>query len=202
MKPLALALISCMAALACADRLVSIPTGTKVFSNHFKLEGIDWSDDHSRQASLTYGLNASVEVGVSWFRPSGEDGKFTFDGAYNVVAPIIDTSPGISVGFLDGGNVTPQGRAVYLAATYRIGNDGEHNQEEPTELDFGFWSRKTGLMFVGVALPFSGSFRLVAEHDSNSLTAGAEFRPVDPLVIKVLARDGRPALGLTWSQRL
>lgn len=202
MRVFALVALGATACLAQADRLVTVPTGTKVYSGYFKLEGVDWGGDKTQQAWLAYGVNRSLEVAATWFRPDGEKGKVSFDASYNVVAPITDTSPGISLGFLDGANVTPEGRTLYLAATYRIGNDGELNQDVPTELHFGFWSRKEGLLFAGASLPFSPQVRLVAEYDSLRITAGVELRPLQPMSVKLLARDGRPSLGLAWSQKL
>lgn len=201
MKPVAASILLAFSATTWADRLITVPTGTKVFSGHLKLEGLRWQDDDSERAWVTYGVNRSVEVGITYFRPSGETGKLSFDASYNIVSPILDTSPGISVGFLDGANVTPEGRAFYLATTFRLGNDGEYNQDVPTELHFGFWTRRTGLMFVGASLPLSQQVRLVAEHDSKSLTAGVDLRPMKPLSIKLLAREGRPAFGLAWTQK-
>lgn len=194
--------LAALAGVSWADRLVSVPTGTKVYSGYFKLEGVEWGGDKSQQAWLAYGVDRSVEVAATWFRASGETGKVSFDAAYNVVAPITDTSPGVSFGLIDGANVTPEGRALYLATTWRLGNDGELNQDVPTELHFGFWTRKEGLLFVGASLPFSPQVRFIAEYDSVRTTAGAEIRPLPALSVKLLARDGRPSLGLAWSQKL
>ena len=185
---------------ASADRVVLVPTGKKLLRGQVRLEGLDRPGDRGR-LWLGTGLLQSFELeGVlSEERPGTWAG--TFDFAYNHAPPITDISPGISVGVMDALNRTAEGRALYLAITYRYGNFGDLNQDVPTELTFGLWTRAEGLAFFGVSLPFSKELRFLAEHDSNRLAGGLELRPADGVAAKVIFEREGTALGLSLSLR-
>jgi hypothetical protein len=186
--------------VASADRVVLVPTGKKLLRGQIRLEALDRPGDRGR-VWLGTGLLQSFELeGVlSEERPGTWAG--TFDFAYNHAPPFTDISPGISVGVMDALNRTEEGRALYLAVTYRYGNVGDLNQDVPTELTVGLWTRPQGLAFFGVSLPFSQQLRFLAEHDSDRLAGGIELRPADGVGAKVVFEREGTAFGLILSLR-
>ncbi len=188
--------------LAHAERFITIPTGTKISSGTVRTELDRLPSENFWQAWLGYGVNQNidVEIGESWL--AGTASRPIFNVGYNYILPLTDISPGISFGIQDITNGSARGRAAYLALTYSYANDGDFNQETPTQVTFGFWTKKSGLLFVGVSLPFSYQFRLVGEHDGSALTAGVEFRPAHGTVLRFLSSDSRLLMTLSLTRKL
>ena len=90
---------------------------------------------------------------------------------------------------------------MYVAVTYRFGNNGKLNQDVPTEFTFGLWTRKKGAVFGGVTLPFSKVLSLVAEHDSVNLTGGVEICPFNGGAFRFLFRQNQVIVGLRVQSR-
>jgi hypothetical protein len=200
-RTLAAATVLLLSCAASADRLVLIPTGKKLLSETFQLEILT---DHSRDITMGWvglGLGQSFDVEVTG--ESFDDNRMvnSVDFSYNYTVPIVDFAPGISFGVQDAMNVTERGRNLYMAVTYRFGNYGELNQDIPTELTFGFWSRAQGVLFAGVRLPFSETFSVLAEHDSENLTAGIELSPHEGVAFKALFRQDQVMLSFRVQSR-
>jgi hypothetical protein len=179
------------ACAAPADRLVLIPTGKKLLSETFQIELLT---DRSRDVTmgwLGFGLGQSWDLELTGESFDDNTLQASLDFSYNYTVPIVDFAPGISFGVQDAMGVTQRGRNLYMAVTYRFGNYGELNQDIPTELTFGFWSRSEGLLFAGVSLPFSKSLSMIAEHDSENLTAGFQVSPHDGVAFKALFRQSQ-----------
>lgn len=191
-----------IATLACtssvfADRTLFSPKGTKLISNSFKIETVFSNSD--RYSWFAIGLSPQWELEAAHFDEAGQSNA-SISAVYNIVLPIIDISPGISFGVVDATNETIDGRAVYAAITYRYGNYGELNQDVPTELSFGVWTR-TGGAFVSTSLPFADFFRLIGEHDGRQLRAGVDIRPIEGLSLKVLFEPSRTLAGASFQAR-
>ena len=150
------------------------------------------------QAWFEAGLTKSIDFGLHLHQMDGERFAGTFDLGYNILVPITDIAPGVSVGMRDVIGNTELGRAAYAAVSYRIGNVGSMNQDVPTEITIGVWSRRSGLFFGGASLPLTKQFRLIGESDSKYVWAGFEVKPTKDAALKVLVRDGSPAVGLTF----
>lgn len=153
------------------------------------------------QAWVEAGLTKSFDFGIHLHQMDGERFAATVDFGYNILVPIVDIAPGVSVGVRDAIGNTELGRAAYAAVTYRIGNVGSQNQDIPTEIVLGVWSRRSGLFFGGASLPLSKEIRLLGESDSKYVWAGVEFKPVKDAAIRVLLRDGAPSIGLNFSRK-
>ena len=196
---LAMLMILCVAH---ADRFITIPTGTKIRAGTIRTEIQRLPSDNFWQGWLGYGINQNLdaEIGESWL--SGKSSGPELNFGYNYVLPITDISPGISFGVQDFTNTGKEGRAAYMAITYSYGNDGDYNQDTPTQLTFGFWTRRSGLLFVGLSLPFSEQIRLIAAHDGAFLMAGVEYRPTQATILRVLTQESRLFLSLSLSQKL
>lgn len=196
MRAPALALVFVLASSAFADRIFFIPTGRKLFAGNANLEYDRTPGTDSDYAWLTYGFTRTWEFQLNGQKLNGGDWKTGVDASYTFTYPLTDTAPGISVGALDLNNDTDPGRAVYAAITYRIGNDGLLNQFLPTDLTFGFWSRKEGLLFAGAELPFSDTLEAVAEFNGRQITAGFDITPIKGAKARLMFLDGRPTYGL------
>lgn len=197
-RSIALLLVICVcASSAFADRTLFSPKGTKLISNSFKIESVYSHKD--RYSWFAIGLSPQWEVEVGHFHESGQSNA-SISAVYNIALPIMDISPGISFGVVDATNETIDGRAVFAAITYRYGNYGVLNQDVPTELTFGVWSR-TGGAFVSTSLPFADFLRLIGEHDGRQLRAGIDVRPIEGLSLKILFEPSRTLTGASFQAR-
>ncbi len=191
MRFLAAASALLLSTAAFADRLILIPTGKKLLIEAFQLEILT---DKSRDITMGwfgFGIGQSFDFEVT--AESFNDNRMvnSLDFSYNYTVPVVDFIPGMSFGVQDAMNVTERGRNVYVAVTHRYGNTGELNQDLPTELTYGFWTRAGGLFFAGVTLPFSRTLQLVAEHDSDELTAGVQLSPHEGVHFRALFRQSQ-----------
>ncbi|MCW5937164.1 MAG: hypothetical protein KIT11_07655 [Fimbriimonadaceae bacterium] len=187
LSPLVLALLS---SVAHADREIRVPMGRKLLEGQVRIEALFQPGEERAQAWLGAGFLQSYDGEINFVRNEGGQWEPTLDLAYNFTPPITDIAPGISVGLLDLANKTEGGRAGYLAMTYRYGNVGDLNQDVPTDLTIGFWSRKSGLLFFAVSLPISDKLLFLAEHDSLRLAGGIELRPVPFATFKAVFERG------------
>jgi hypothetical protein len=180
-----------LSASAIADRLILIPTGKKLLNDTFRIEVLT---DRSRDATMGWlGLGVGESFDFEVTAESFNDNRMvnSLDFSYNYTVPVVDFLPGLSVGVQDAMNVTERGRNVYVAVTHRYGNYGELNQDLPTELTYGLWTRSGGLFFAGVTLPFSRTLQLVAEHDSDVFTAGVQLSPHEGVQFRALFRQSQ-----------
>lgn len=188
-------------AIVFADREITIPKGRRLTAGEWRAEILGVPGERTLNAWLGTGLLDSLDVELSLTRTASQDTVGSFDFSYNFAPPLIDVSPGLSFGVQDALNRTEDGRALYVATTYRYGNDGELNQDIPTEVSFGFWTRTSGLFFIGARLPFSEHVILVAEHNSRRLAGGVELRPLRGVVFKTVFESGATALGLSLNHK-
>ncbi len=187
--------------IASADRLIFTPMGKKTPFNAFKFDLLSIPSRDVAFGMLSFGLTTQLELEL--YGESFDSDRIHLAGsaAFNLIAPITDISPGISVGVQDFANNTQDGRNVYLATTYYFGNVGEHNQDVPTIFTLGFSSREQGFLFVNFALPFSKNFRVVGEHDTYRISAGLEVTPFDGAMLRFLFRQDEPMIGFSFARR-
>ncbi len=191
MRFLAAASALLLSTAAFADRLILIPTGKKLLSTAFQFEILT---DRSRDITMGwFGMGLGQSFDFEFTAESFNDNRMTgsLDFSYNYTVPVVDFLPGMSIGVQDALNVTERGRNMYVAITHRYGNYGELNQDIPTEVTYGFWTREGGLFFAGVTLPFSKAFQLLAEHDSDNLTAGIQLSPHEGVNFRALFRQNQ-----------
>jgi len=184
-----------------ADRDITVPLGRKLLDGTFRLEYSGVPGGRDAKAWLGAGFLKAYEMEVSWEGTKSRDWTTSLDLSYNYTPPIVDVAPGLSVGVQDVLNKTEGGRAAYLALTYRYGNEGVFNQDVPTELTFGLWTRSSGLAFVNVSLPFSDRVFLLAEHDSRRAAAGVRIRPLPCLDLKTVFETDGTHFGLSLRQK-
>lgn len=200
-RPAAVLLLLTLGGFAAAERVVTVPTATKIPFRGLRFEVQGTPSRDATRGWIGWGVTQTIEAELSLESYNSDKLTPGFNFAYNFVLPITDVSPGISVGVHDLANHTRDGRAVYLAVTYRLGNDSPQNQDTPTEVSFGVWSRETGAAFVGLRLPLTNELRFLAEHNAVRPTAGLEFRPGPAASFRMLFdRDGT-TVGLTFAKR-
>lgn len=174
--------------LGMADRLVDIPLGRKLLQGAVRLRaGAPIGERAGGQFLLGTGVMDSYEVDIELSRSEGLPWRGTMDVGYNFSPPITDIAPGLSLGVLDVLDRTEPGRAGYVAFTQRFGNFGELNQNTPTEVTLGFWTRSSGLLFVGASLPLWDRFLILAEGSGENVVAGFEARPFTGFSLRWLA---------------
>ncbi|MFN3730150.1 MAG: hypothetical protein ACK4XJ_10595 [Fimbriimonadaceae bacterium] len=193
--------VGLISAVAVADRVITVPTGKKIPVNSVRWEsyfetrradGVEWL--------LAAGLTREIELELVGDR-FDRHVRPALNVSYNYIAPFTDMTPGLSVGVRDVMNVTPQGRSPYLAATYRIGLDGDHNQRTPAELTLGVGTGGFRGVFVGFFFPVTDSWRLIGDHDGHTVSGGIEFRPSPELALRFVQQSSRGLIGIQLNQR-
>ncbi len=185
-----------MAALACADRAIFSPMGTVVREGRAAVSQIGASDLRQESTWFAYGPAVGWEVGVEvrGLRRSGSEAGL--DASYSLLSPIVDLAPGIAFGVQDALGELPEGRRIWLAAVWDVGNDGRHNQDIPTRVTTGVVAKDGGRWFGSVRLPFSRHFSLTAEHDGFEPAASLDLSPLQGLAVRAIFRGGRNLLGV------
>ena len=201
MRTASLCLLALAGGFAHADRAVFVPTGRKLLPNTAKFEFLDSAGRSNTFGWLQYSPNSVFEFSVYGEKLAGQSTAFGVNGSFTFVNPITDVAPGISLGFLDIANETEDGRALYAAITYRLGNEGLLNQFLPTDITLGVWSRERSLGFAAAELPFSDFLSVVGELDGNGVTAGVNLSPVKGARIRLLWTRGDPTFGFQFQQR-
>lgn len=203
MRALALALLALAATLAPADRLIAAPSGRKVTLGTVKFDSV-WEGDGEKclQSYVSYGLTTSLELSLGGEYVERHNALPTLDVAFTVTDPVVNYVPGIAIGVQDAFDNTYLRRRFYFAVSYDVGLTGRYNGDTPMQLTIGVGTGGHNGAFVGVVIPWTRQFRLLAEHDATRITAGAEFRPADGVWLRMLARDRRAVWGLGWMARL
>lgn len=178
-----------LSAVAAADRLITIPTGRKLPFGTVRYEfRAEPKQRGAREHLLAAGIGTSfeIEARTSWLQD--DRGTGTFDLAYNVIAPIPDLSPGISFGVQDAMDETEDRRRFYAAITFRP-YFTTANGDTPGEVTLGVLQGEYTHPFVGVGIPFTREFRLLAEHNGLRPAAGFEYRPKPNLGFRIQFRE-------------
>lgn len=191
------------ATLGAADRIILVPTGSKLLLRQARVE---YMTELTRKRSdnrvmLGYGFTKEIEAEFVLDRIAPNPRLGTFNLGYTYLGPIIDTSPGVTIGVQDALNRTREGRMYYVAFTYRMGLDGRYNSGVPLELTVGGGFGERSGVFTGVVMPFTWQFRFMAEHDTVAITSGFEFRPVRGAAVRLLWREGTPIGSLRYTVR-
>lgn len=188
--------------IACAERLITIPVGKKLVYRSARFEAL--FDTRSAERSRYYlaaGLTPHIDAELYSDRLDLGDRFTSFDIAFNHSAPITDLAPGISVGMLDVANKTEMGRRFFGAITWRIGLQGAAVNDVPMEVTVGAATNVRHPIFVGAMVPLSYNLRILAEHDSERITAGVEFRPFAGIAARALFRSDRTLVSLSLTRR-
>ncbi|HJP82547.1 MAG TPA: hypothetical protein VJ835_03495 [Fimbriimonadaceae bacterium] len=174
-----------LSALSAADRLITIPTGSKIKLDTIRAEGL-WEQSRSRNSRyyIGAGLTNAIDFEFTGERFDGHRFRNSVDLSYNYIPPIIGFGPGISFGVQDAFGVTRGGRRFFLAITTREGFADSVSGAVPAEITIGAYFGSVNAPFVGVMLPFTDYVRALAEFDGRRINAGVEFRPMANLGLR------------------
>lgn len=193
MRFAALLALAALPAFSLADRLLTIPTGVTLVPGEASTEALYRTDNHRTTGFLQVGLPLFFELGAMM-----DGGELAVHLQYSVVQPFPEYAPGIAVGVWDAGNDSPDGRGLWVAATWQFNVYADWAQRERISFTLGGGSgpRFRGA-FVGLELPVYTGWSLLMEHDSRLLTFGVGFEPVEHVRFRGLVRDGRAAYSFT-----
>jgi hypothetical protein len=200
LRLLSAVLLASVSAAAMADRVILAPTGTKILYRHARAEFMFDRNGRDFQAFLGFGITREVEAEVVLERFDARNAG-TFNVAYNLFPVFIDQVPGINVGVRDALDRTRDGRLIYLALTHRLSAESDLVEEAPVEVSFGGGFGRRAGAFVGVRLPITDRFRLLAEHDVHRITAGFEYQHESGLGGRLLFREGETLLSVRFLTR-
>ncbi|MFI5385297.1 MAG: hypothetical protein ACHQ50_04165 [Fimbriimonadales bacterium] len=202
-RPLLIAILLGIASTALPDRLITIPLGRKITFDTFKIDGFaELSNLGTWDRFVGFGISPEFEVDYHGERIDSGPTRDTLDLSYNYVTPIMNQSPGISVGVQDALNRMRGGRRFYVAATWRQAVDTIGTGNLPLEATLGVSQGSRTLPLVGVSLPFSQDLRLLAEDDGVRIASGIEFRLFkNALGVRLIVRDQDVMVGANLTLR-
>jgi len=190
-----------LAALASADRVITVPTGRKIPFKSFRAEL--WFEPTKNGTTEYYfgtGLSDLFEIEVRSQRLPGRDVRNAVDLSYNLIGPIPDLTPGISIGVQDVADATADGRRPYAALTLRqtlTALDGDAN----SDVTIGFFAGDRGGPFLGVSLPITTRIRLLGEHNRFRASGGIEYIPQKGVALRYFARGSQPFVSVSLTRR-
>ena len=169
--------LTLLAAVAPADRLITIPTGRKLPYGTVRYEFRYQPFEGGTQENLLgLGISTAFDMEIRTDRGIGESTTGTFDIAYNLIAALPGLSPGISFGVQDALDHTPDGRRFFGVVTFRE-PFSTINGDFPADITVGVMGAKKVTPIVGVEVPFSKEVHLLVEHNGLRIASGMEFRP-------------------------
>lgn len=192
-----------IASSAMADRLISIPLGRKVPYKAVRIQHLfDGADRKEIRTSIGLGVTEAFDMEITYDDYRGYRDRLSFDLAYNLSEPLVGLAPGFSLGIRDALDETEEGRSFFLSGTFAEGGLGLYNQNAPVDATIGFLvDRKRTRPFVGVSVPFTDRFLLVAEHDSRRPIGGLELRPFAGASVRWLHQPEKSMWQIGFQQR-
>jgi hypothetical protein len=186
---------------AYADRYFLVPLGRKLPKDFYRLEfSFNPYNRGLLEKSLTVGMTKTIEVEIRQQELRDQGPKIAVDLSYNLLGPIADLAPGISLGVLDAEDRTADGRRFYGSITYRkifSTVDGDANGD----LTLGAFAGTHSTPFVGFNLSFSQQVRFLFEHNGYRISTGFEVRPLPALGIKFYLRDVNRLMSASWTAK-
>lgn len=187
-----------VAATARADRLIDIPTASPLTYGSFRLEYADsTSDGRTQLGYFDAGVGTSFETTIRAEQYEDRSLAGTFDLTYNYLSPISGLAPGFAAGCQDVLGNSIDGRRFFGCVTFRDVVEGIGG-EFPYDLTLGWYFGSHTSPFLGLRLPFSSNFTLLAEHDGIRLSAGVEYHATKAFALKLLARGPDMLADLSW----
>lgn len=183
---LPLALVG-LSTTAFADRLITVPTATKIRLNTIKVEGLlEQSRGRSQKYYLGTGVTDAIDLEFTSERFNGNNLRTSFDVAYNVLPPLPGYGPGVSVGVQDTLGVTRDGRRFYLAITTKEGDADTVSGWVSLEYTIGMYFGAVTSPFVGLSIPFTPYVKFLSEYNGRRVNAGVEIRPTQDIGLRAI----------------
>jgi hypothetical protein len=176
--------------------------GSKIPLGVARLEHMfDQAHPGKLRSSLAMGLTEAIDAEITYEEGQGSGKVVSYDLSYNFVPPIVNLSPGFSVGVRDGRGVTEDGRFFYAAMTEKFGLTGTYNSDVPAEVSLGLGVGDTDSAFVAVMLPLRTTFRVLAEYDTRRISSALEYRPVPQFWVRWIHRPEQTLWSLTLEHK-
>ncbi len=190
-----------LAIISHADWLIDTPVSRKIPLKGVRYEFRSMLKGGLQEHRLGFGVSETIEVIVRTERL----GSFlpthtTADISFTPNGPVPGVAPGISVGILDAANKTQDGRRGYFGFTFREDYDGIDGSNYG-DVTFGVIADHYVKAYFGASIPFSKSFRVLAEHNGNRLAAGLDFRPIKHFSLRMIWRDRQILFGASIATR-
>jgi hypothetical protein len=178
-----------------------MPTGRKIPFGVVQLEYAgNVRNSAAFESYLGIGASPEIELEVRYRQSASGTRTAGVSVGYNLITPIPDLSPGITIGLQDVGNAGIDGRRVYLAFTNRMSVTA-FDGDQYADLTFGLAVDDRVKPMLGFSLPLASSFRLLTEHDGRKLSAGVEVRPARTLYARYFVSGSDNFLSLGFSHR-
>ncbi|MBN9502211.1 MAG: hypothetical protein BGO01_19205 [Armatimonadetes bacterium 55-13] len=188
--------------VASADRLITIPTGSKIRLNTVRVESL-WEQSRSRTQKnyVGFGVTDGIDMEVFTEKYEGKNIRTSFDVSYNYIPPIVGIGPGISFGIKDFLNVSRDGRRMFLAITTKEGYADSVTAQIPAEITIGGYFGSVNAPFIGAMLPFTDRVRFLAEFNGKHLEAGLDIRPLRNLGLRAIFDNKDVLVGAQFTFR-
>lgn len=189
------------AAIASADRVITVPTARKIPVGTFRYEfrAVPTAGG-AHENLLGFGVNQYFEMEMRTSSLRGGQERGTFDLAYNVIAPIPELAPGISFGVQDVMNETEDHRRYYAAITWRpIVTTATGDMA--ADVTIGAIQGKYMYPIVGLNVPLAQQVRLLVEHNGIRPAAGIEIRPQRNLAFRIQFRETKNLASVQYTHK-
>ena len=190
-----------IAAISRADWLIDTPVARKIPFKGMRYEFRSMLKGGLQEHRFGFGISETIEVVARTERlGSMFPTKATADIAFIPNGPVPGVAPGLAFGILDAANRTAEGRRGYFGLTFREDFDGMDGTNYG-DITVGIIGDHYVKGFFGASIPFSKTFRLLAEHNGNRLAIGVDLRPVKNLSLRMIWRDRQILLGASIGSR-
>ncbi|OYT71745.1 MAG: hypothetical protein CFK49_01325 [Armatimonadetes bacterium JP3_11] len=169
--------------VACADRLIEIPTGKLIYPERLTVEaGFLTGTPERERVLVNFRVGGLLEIQGA--RTGFENRLEVYGLQYSVYPEIPSYAPGISIGVLDMFDRTAQGRGYYVALSYSIAALGQTPLDHDLRVHLGFgWEGMSGF-FVGFDVPLTNQIFLRAEHTGSHINAALAWRPTNQVELR------------------
>jgi hypothetical protein len=191
------------AAMGWGDRLFEIPTGSVLDRGVLRCEyGSPLSKPGKHTDWLEFGLTSNLEISAVHETIPGLHSREGINAQYNLMPPITEDFPGISIGIKDIFDRTELRRSYYAAFSWSTPLENGAAGSKYFVLHAGVGGGGIKGAFVGFDFPLTENFSLQAEHDSLRITAGLQWNPIRDAGLRLYMQGDRIVWGLTFSRRL
>jgi hypothetical protein len=188
-------LLALTAGLACADRVIEVPTGRLLYPQFLKAElGILQGDRTRERWVINWRVGSYLELHAM---RSGVANQLELVGVQvNLYPEIPNYAPGLSVGIRDLFDRSAEGRGYYLALSYSVSTLGETPLDYDLRFHIGIGFEGMPALFVGFEIPLTNHLFMLAEHIGNQINAALVWQPIPQVQLRATLLQNRTSWGL------
>ncbi len=185
-------LLTLTTGVACADRVIEIPTGRLLYPQFIKAElGILPSDGARERWLINWRVGSYLEL-----HAVRSDRAELAGVQVNLYPEIPNYAPGLSVGIWDLFDRSPEGRGYYLALSYSVPTLGETPLDHDLRFHIGIGLEGMPPLFVGFEIPLTNHLFMLAEHDGRRINAAMVWQPIPQVQLRATLLQNRTSWGL------